>query len=149
MKEVFLLLFSLLGERLYGLGGAGNIARANLPIRFSIPCSQSSTGASTLARRRSAQALGCADGLVEVYGRSADVQESGGVRRVAAPILREQDARSPRLTTRCRCSSQPPFQGVPVIRTQLPRRTGQIRPLVDTANPAIFGVPRRELSFTS
>ena len=44
MKEVFLLLFSLLGERLYGLGGAGNIARANLPIRFSIPCSQSSTG---------------------------------------------------------------------------------------------------------
>ena len=30
-----------------------------------------------------------------------------------------------------------------------PRRTGQIRPLVDTANPAIFGVPRRELSSTS
>ena len=30
-----------------------------------------------------------------------------------------------------------------------PRWTGQIRPLVDTANPAIFGVPRRELSSTS
>ena len=30
-----------------------------------------------------------------------------------------------------------------------PRRTGQIRPLVDTANPAIFGVPRRGLSSTS
>ena len=31
----------------------------------------------------------------------------------------------------------------------VPRRTGQIRPLVDTANPAIFGVPRRGLSSTS
>ena len=30
-----------------------------------------------------------------------------------------------------------------------PRWTGQIRPLVDTANPAISGVPRRELSSTS
>ena len=28
-----------------------------------------------------------------------------------------------------------------------PRRTGQIRPLVDTANPAISGVPRREFAF--
>ena len=34
-------------------------------------------------------------------------------------------------------------------RLRAPRRTGQIRPLVDTANPAIFGVPRRELSSTS
>ena len=32
-------------------------------------------------------------------------------------------------------------------RSQDPRWTGQIRPLVDTANPAISGVPRRELSF--
>ena len=30
-----------------------------------------------------------------------------------------------------------------------PRRTGQIRPLVDTAKPAISGDPRRELSSTS
>ena len=30
-----------------------------------------------------------------------------------------------------------------------PRWTGQIRPFVDTAKPAISGVPRRELSFTS
>ena len=30
-----------------------------------------------------------------------------------------------------------------------PQWTGQIRPFVDTANPAISGVPRRELSFTS
>ena len=28
-----------------------------------------------------------------------------------------------------------------------PRRTGQIRPFVDTANPAISGVPRREFAF--
>ena len=30
-----------------------------------------------------------------------------------------------------------------------PRRTGQIRPFMDTANPAISGVPRREFAFTS
>ena len=43
--------------------------------------------------------------------------------------------------------------GVPPMlalrQLQVPRRTGQIRPLVDTANPAISGVPRRELSFAS
>ena len=33
--------------------------------------------------------------------------------------------------------------------TRRPRWTGQIRPFVDTAKPAISGVPRRELSFTS
>ena len=34
-------------------------------------------------------------------------------------------------------------------RARHPQWTGQIRPFVDTANPAISGVPRRELSFTS
>ncbi len=36
----------------------------------------------------------------------------------------------------------------PVV-TPDPRWTGQIRPFVDTANPAISGVPRRHLSSTS
>ena len=37
----------------------------------------------------------------------------------------------------------------PGNRVRYPRRTGQIRPLVDTAKPAISGDPRRELSSTS
>ena len=55
----------------------------------------------------------------EVHGRPADVHEPGGVRGATARIAREQDARSPRLTARRRWTSQPPFQGVPVIRAQL------------------------------
>ena len=55
----------------------------------------------------------------EVHGRPADVQESGGFPGAAAPVEREQDARSPRLTTRRGWPPQPPFQGVPVIRAQL------------------------------
>ena len=35
------------------------------------------------------------------------------------------------------------------LRLRYPRWTGQIRPFVDTANPAISGVPRRHLSSTS
>ncbi len=34
-------------------------------------------------------------------------------------------------------------------RRHWPRWTGQIRPFVDTANPAISGIPRRHVSSTS
>ena len=36
---------------------------------------------------------------------------------------------------------------VAALASGQPRRTGQIRPFMDTANPAISGVPRREFAF--
>ena len=36
-----------------------------------------------------------------------------------------------------------------MVKAFAPQWTGQIRPFMDTANPAISGVPRRELSSTS
>ena len=71
------------------------------------------------AIHQAAEPLGAVASVPEVHGRPADVQESGGVRGAAVPVQREQDARSPRLTARGGRPSQPPFQGVSVIRAQL------------------------------
>ena len=71
------------------------------------------------AVHQSAEPLRAVAAVPQVHGRPADVQEPGSFRGAAAPVEREQDARSPCLTTRRRRPSQPPFQGVPVIREQL------------------------------
>ena len=46
-------------------------------------------------------------------------KQSSSFRGAAAPVEREQDARPPGLTARRRRPSQPPFQGLPVVREQL------------------------------
>ena len=71
------------------------------------------------AVHQSGEPLGPVAAVPQVHGRPADVQEPGSFRGAAAPVEREQDARSPGLTTRRRWPSQPSFQGIPVIREQL------------------------------
>ena len=84
-------------------GEAGGDTWGDLPLTF----------------RQSGEPLGAVATAAEVHGRPTDVQESGGFPGAAAPVQREQDTCAPRLTTRRGWPSQPPFQGVPVIRAQL------------------------------
>ena len=78
-------------------------------------------GRSTGARpvHQSGESFGTVPAVPEVHGRPADVQEAGRLGGVAAPVQREQDTGSPGLTARRGRASQPPFQGVPVVREQL------------------------------
>ena len=68
---------------------------------------------------QSGEPFGTVAAVPQVHGRPADVQQAGGLGRAAAPVEREQDASSPRLTARRSRPSQPPFQGRPVLRDQL------------------------------
>ena len=47
-----------------------------------------------------AESLGTVAAVPQVHGRPADVQQAGSFGGAAAPVEREQDARSPRLTAR-------------------------------------------------
>ena len=71
------------------------------------------------AVHQAGETLGETAAVPQVHGRPTDVQELGGIGGATAGIKGEQDARTTRLPAGRRWSSQPPFQGVPMVRAQL------------------------------
>ena len=71
------------------------------------------------AVHQAGETLGEIAAAPRVHGRPTDVQELGGIGGAAAGITGDQDARTRRLPAGRRWSSQPPFQGVPMVRAQL------------------------------
>ena len=74
--------------------------------------------------------------------------EAPRARRPPRERIKTQEERKRPIDTEAP-ASRPPLPVGGRILLSTPRWTGQIRPLVGTANPAISGVPRRELSSTS
>ena len=68
---------------------------------------------------QSSEPIGAVATVPQVHGRPVDVQQSSRFRGAAAPVAQEQDARPQDLTARRSRPSQPPFQGLPVLREQL------------------------------